>query len=125
MKTSIVKKFVERITNGKSKQHERFYEIFSARGFLLEVDGSSEKIRLSNESHIDDCEFLEILKNINYKNIYNKPHQDSINEDDKEDAVRYHHAFFDDINIQLFDINNTQYLNEVFTNKIPIDLFRL
>jgi hypothetical protein len=125
MKASIVEKFVERITDGKSKLPDRFYEIFSARGFLLEIDSSSGKVRLSNESHIDDCEFLEILKNINYKNIYNKLHQDSINEDDKEDAVRYRHAYFDDINIQLFDINNIQYLNEVFTNKIPIDLFRL
>ncbi len=91
----------------------------------MEVDSGSEKVRLSDESHIDDCEFLEILKNINYKNIYKKPHQDSINKDDKEDATRYRHAYFNDINIQLFDINNIQYLNEVFTNKIPIDLFRL
>ena len=91
----------------------------------MKIDSSSEKVRLSDESHIDDCEFLEILKNINYKNIYNKPHQDSINEDDKEDAARHRHAYFDDINIQLFDINNIQYLNEVFINEIPIDLFRL
>jgi hypothetical protein len=125
MKASIVEKFIEKITNGKSKYHDRFYEIFSARGFLLKIDSSSEKVRLSDESHIDDCEFLEILKNINYKNIYNKPHQDSINEDDKEDAARHRHAYFDDINIQLFDINNIQYLNEVFINEIPIGLFRL
>jgi hypothetical protein len=125
MKASIVEKFIEKITNGKSKYHDRFYEIFSARGFLLKIDSSSEKVRLSDESHIDDCEFLEILKNINYKNIYNKPHQDSINEDDKEDVARHRHAYFDDINIQLFDINNIQYLNEVFINEIPIDLFRL
>ncbi len=125
MKESIVEKFIEKVTVGESKHHDRFYEIFSARGFLLEIDSSSGKVRLSNESHIDDCEFLEILQNINYKNIYNKLHQDSIKEDDKEDAARYCHAYFDDINIQLFDINNIQYLNEVFTNKIPIDLFRL
>ena len=125
MKNSIVEKFVEKITNGKTKLLDRFYEIFSARGFLLEIDSSSGKVRLSDESHIDDCEFLEILQNINYKNIYNKLHQDSIKEDDKENAVRYRHAYLDDINIQLFDINNIQYLNEVFTNKIPIDLFRL
>ncbi len=125
MKASIVEKFIERITNGKSKHCDRFYEIFSARGFWLEIDASSEKVRLSDESHIDDCKFLEILQNINYKDIYNKPHQDSINEEGKEDAVRYCHAYFDDINIQLFDINNIQYLNEVFMNEIPIDLFRL
>lgn len=125
MKASIVGKFIERITNGKSKLPDRFYEIFSARGFLLEMNSSSGKVRLSDESHIDDCEFLEILKNINYKNIYNKSHQDSINEDDKEDAVRCRHVYFDDINVQLFDINNIQYLSEVFTNEIPIDLFRL
>ena len=125
MKASIVEKFIEKITNGKSKHHDRFYEIFSARGFLLEIDSSSEKVRLSDESHIDDCEFLEILKNINYKDICNKPHQDSINENDKEGDVSYRHAYFDDINIQLFDINNIQYLNEVFMNEIPIDLFRL
>jgi hypothetical protein len=35
----------------------------------LEIDSSSEKVRLSDESHIDDCEFLEILQNINYKDI--------------------------------------------------------
>jgi len=125
MKTSIVEKFIEKVTAGKSKLPDRFYEIFSARGFLLEIDSSSGKVRLSNESHIDDCEFLEILQNINYKNIYNKPHQDSIKEDDKESAVRYRHAYFDDIDIQLFDINNIQYLSEVFANEIPIDLFRL
>ena len=85
----------------------------------MEVDSSSEKVRLSDESHVDDCEFLEILKNINYKDICNKPHQDSINENDKEDTARHRHVYLDDINIQLFDINNTQYLNEVFTNKIP------
>ncbi len=67
MKTSIVEIFVERITNGKSKLPDRFYEIFSARGFLLEIDSSSGKVCLSNESHMDDCEFLEILQNINYK----------------------------------------------------------
>ncbi|MGR3173971.1 MAG: hypothetical protein ACUZ8N_05170 [Candidatus Scalindua sp.] len=125
MKTSIVEKFVEKVTAGKSKHPNRFYEIFSARGFLLEIDGSSGKVRLSDESHIDDCEFLEILQNINYKNIYNKLHQDSIKEDDNEGTARYCHAYFNDINIQLFDISNIQYLNEVFTNKIPIDLFRL
>ncbi len=125
MKASIVEKFIEKVTAGKTKLPDRFYEIFSARGFLLEVDSGSGKVRLSNESHIDDCEFLEILKDINYKNIYIKPHQDSINEDDKEGAVKYRHAYFDDINIQQFDINNIQYLNEVFTNEIPIDLFRL
>jgi hypothetical protein len=97
MKASIVEKFIEKITNGKSKYHDRFYEIFTARGFLLKIDSSSEKVRLSDESH-----------------------QDSINEDD-----RHRHAYFDDINIQLFDINNIQYLNEVFMNEIPIDLFRL
>ncbi len=91
----------------------------------MEIDSGSEKVRLSDESHIDDCEFLEILQNINYKDICNKPHQDSINENDKEGDVSYRHVYLDDINIQLFDINNTQYLNEVFTNKIPIDLFRL
>ncbi len=125
MKASIVEKFIEKVTAGKTKHLDRFYEIFSARGFLLESDSSSGKVRLSDESHIDDCAFLEILKDINYKNIYNKPHQDSINEDGKEDPVRHRHAYFDDINIQLFDINNIQYLNEVFTNEIPIDLFRL
>ncbi|MFQ5687731.1 MAG: hypothetical protein ACE5GV_13835, partial [Candidatus Scalindua sp.] len=111
MKTSIVEKFIKRITNGKSKHHGRFYEIFSARGFLLEVDSGSGKVRISDESHADDCEFLEILQNINYKKIYNKPHHDSIKENGKENAARNRHAYFDDINIQLFDINNIQYLN--------------
>jgi hypothetical protein len=70
--------------------------------------------------------FWKYCKILTIKISYNKPHQDSINENDKEDdCPGYRHAYLDDINIQLFDINNTQYLNEVFTNEIPIDLFRL
>ena len=73
MNEPIIEKFVEKVTAGKSKHTDRFYEIFSARGFLLEIDRSSERVRLSQESHVDDCEFLEILQNIDYKKIYKKP----------------------------------------------------
>ena len=124
METSIIEKFVEKITNGKKEHFMRFYEIFSARGFLLELDSSSGNVRLSNESHIEDCEFLEILQNINYKKLYSKPHQDSINEDNK-DFAQDRHVYLDDINTQLYDINNPKYLTEIFTHEIPVDIFRL
>jgi len=125
LKETIIEKFVEKVTDGKSKNTDRFYEIFSSRGFLLEIDRSSERVRLSQESHVDDCEFLEILQNIDYKKIYKKPHFDSIEEDDKEDVSRYQHAYFDNIDTQLFDINNKKYLHELFTHVIDIDEVRL
>ncbi len=125
MEALIVEDFVEEITRGRSGYSDRFYEIFSARGFLLELDSSSGKIRLNDESHIDDCEFLEILQNIDYKKVYKKTHQDTIIVNHEEEDAIGRHAFFADIRTQLFDIGNIQYLNEVFTNKIPVDLFRL
>ena len=125
MKETIIKEFVEKVTDGKSKHPDRFYEIFSARGFLLERDSSTEIVRLSQESHLDDCEFLDALQNINYKKIYKKPHFDTIEEDDKEDADRYRHPNYDNIDTQLFDIDNIKYLHELFTHVIPIDEFRL
>ncbi|MHC4453500.1 MAG: hypothetical protein ACYSWS_02265 [Planctomycetota bacterium] len=125
MNTEIIEQFIEKVTNGKSTFLDRFYEIFSARGFLLVIDDSTGKVRLSTESHIDDCEFLEKLQKIDYKKIYKKPHFDSIEEDDKEDVSRYQHAYFDNFDIQLFDINNNKYINELFTHEIPIDEFRL
>jgi hypothetical protein len=125
MKETIIEKFVEKVTDGKSKHSDRFYEIFSARGFLLERDSSSEIVWLSQESHVDDGEFLEILQKINYKRIYKKPHFDSIEEDDKENVSRHQHVYFDSIDTQHFDINNIKYLHELFTHVIPIDEFRL
>ena len=125
MKETIIEKFVEKVTDGKSKYSDRFYEIFSARGFLLEIDNGSEIVRLSQESHVDDCEFLEVLQNINYKNIYKKPHFDSIEEDDKENVSRYQHPYFGSIDTQRFNIDNIKYLHELFTHEIPIDEFRL
>ncbi len=125
MKETIIEKFVEKVTKGKSGYSDRFYEIFSARGFLLEKESSSNTVRLSREPHVDDCEFLEVLQDINYKSVYKKPHFDSIAEDDKEDSARYQHAYFDSIDTQLFDINNVKYLQELFTHVIPIDEYRL
>jgi hypothetical protein len=125
MKETIIEKFVEKITDSKSKHSDRFYEIFSARGFLLERDSGSEIVWLSQESHVDDGEFLEILQKINYKRIYKKPHFDSIEEDDKENVSRHQHVYFDSIDTQHFDINNIKYLHELFTHVIPIDEFRL
>ena len=125
MKETIIEKFVEKVTDGKSKRSDRFYEIFSARGFLLEGDSSSEIVRLSQESHLDDCEFLEALQNINYKKIYKKPHFDTIEKDDKKDATRNRHAYYGNIDTRLFDIDNIKYLHELFTHVIPIDEFRL
>jgi len=125
MNETIIEKFVEKVTDGKSKRSDRFYEIFSARGFLLEGDSSSEIVRLSQESHFDDCEFLEALQNINYKKIYKKPHFDTIEKDDKKDATRNRHAYYDNIDTRLFDIDNIKYLHELFTHVIPIDQCRL
>ena len=125
MKETIIEKFVEKVTDGKNKQTDRFYEIFAARGFLLETDSDSQIVRLSQESHVDDCEFLEVLQNINYKKIYKKPHFDSIEDDDKKNTAQYQHAYFDKIDIQQFDIDNIKYLHELFTHVIPIDEFRL
>ena len=125
MNKPIIEKFVEKVTAGKSKHADRFYEIFKARGFLLERDSSSDIVRLSKESHLDDCEFLEALQDINYKKIYNKPHFDAIEEEDKDDDARYRHAYYDNIDTQLFNIDNIKYLHELFTHVIPIDEFRL
>ena len=125
MNEPIIEKFVEKVTAGKSKHADRFYEIFKARGFLLERDSSSDIVRLSKESHLDDCEFLEALQDINYKKIYNKPHFDAIEEENKDDAARYRHAYYDNIDTRLFDIGNIKYLHELFTHVIPIDEFRL
>lgn len=125
MNASLVEKFIEKITQDKKEHLERFYEIFSARGFLLELDRDSGKIRLSNESHREDGEFLEVLQNIDYKKIYNKPHQDAINRHNNEEIPQNWHVYFGHIDIQLFDINNPKYLIELFTHEIPVDLFRL
>ena len=125
MNEPIIEKFVEKVTAGKSKHSDRFYEIFTARGFLLERDSSSDIVRLSKESHLDDCEFLEALQDINYKKIYNKPHFDAIEEENKDDAARYRHAYYDNIDTRLFNIDNIKYLHELFTHVIPIDEFRL
>ena len=125
MNTSFIEKFVEKIANGKKDHSGRFYEIFSARGFLLDLDGNSRKIRLSDDAHIEDGEFLEMLQNSNYKKICNKPHQDSLVKHNTESTVQNRHPYFENINTQLFDIDNNQYLTELFTHEIPVDIFRL
>ncbi|HEY4482167.1 MAG TPA: hypothetical protein VI489_04875 [Candidatus Brocadiaceae bacterium] len=125
MDKSIVEKFVEKITHGKSERTDRFYEIFSARGFLLELDGLSGKVQLSDDSHSEDGEFLEMLQNSNYKKIYHKAHQDSIHKDFKENSVPDHRRYFDAIDTQLYDTDNHRYLTELFTHEIPVDIFRL
>lgn len=125
MKASIIEKFIENITQDKREHLERFYEIFSARGFLLELDRDSGKVRLSNDSHREDGEFLEMLQNIHYKKMCHKPHQDAIDEQKNEDIARGRHVYFNHIDTKLFDIHNNQYLTEIFTHEIPVDLFRL
>ncbi|MDR4497096.1 MAG: hypothetical protein MRK02_04105 [Candidatus Scalindua sp.] len=125
LKASIVAEFVARITDGKKDHTSRFYEIFSSRGFLLERDAVSGSVRLSNDSHREDGDFLEVLKDINYKKLSHKSHQDSIDRDNGQDITKPDHAFFDTIDTQEFDIDNTEYLREIFMNKIPVDLFRL
>lgn len=125
MNTSLIEKFIEKITQGKIDHLDRFYEIFSARGFLLELDRHTGKVRLSSDSHREDGEFLEVLQNINYKKVYHKPHQDAIDKHDNDDISQNHHVYFDHIDTQVFDIHNNQYLTEVLTQEIPVDLFRL
>lgn len=125
MNTSLVDKFVEKITQGKKEHADRFYEIFSARGFLLELDRSSGKVRLNDDSHGEDGEFLEILQDIHYKKMCNKPHQDAIQNQLREGVARDRHAYFDSIDSRRYDIDNSQYLTELFTQEIPVDQFRL
>ncbi|MDO8743474.1 MAG: hypothetical protein Q7J76_00010, partial [Candidatus Brocadiaceae bacterium] len=95
VETSIIEKFVEQITHGKKEHFKRFCEIFSARGFLLDLDGSSGKVRLSDDSHAEDGEFLEMLQNSNYKKICNKPHQDSLIKHNTESTVQNRHPYFE------------------------------
>lgn len=125
MNTSLIEKFTEKITHGKKDHVGCFYEIFAARGFLLELDRNSGHVRLDHDSHREDGEFLEALQHIDYKILYHKPHWDAIDEHDSTDITRNRHHYFDVIDIQLFDINNNHYLTELFTHEIPVDLFRL
>ena len=125
MNTSLIEKFIEKIANGKKDHSGRFCEIFSARGFLLDLDGSSGKVRLSEDAHGEDGEFLEMLQHIDYKKMCNKPHQDALVLHNNEGAAQNRHPYFENINTQLFDIDNNQYLTELFTHEIPVDLFRL
>ncbi len=120
-----IEKFVEKITHGKKEYHDRFYEIFSARGFFLELNNGSRNVRLHDDSHSEDGEFLEVLQNVDYKKTYNKLHHDAIYGYPDENRIQNRHAYFNNINTELFDINNNQYLTELFTHEIPIDLFRL
>ncbi|MBM4055722.1 MAG: hypothetical protein FJ264_13880 [Planctomycetes bacterium] len=124
-KTSLIEKFVEEITRGKNEHAGRFYEIFSARGFSLEFDDTTGKVRLSDNSHSEDGEFLEVLQNIGYKQIYKTAHQDAITPDSNKDVGKERHAYFDHIDTHLFDINNPRYITELFMNKIPVDIYRL
>ena len=127
MGISLIENFVEKITHGKKEPAGRFCEIFSARGFLLDIDSSSGKVQLSSESHPDDGKFLETLQDINYKKFCDRPHQDAITVDNSSntDTGQYRHSYFAAINTHQFDIDNTQYLAELFTHEIPVDIFRL
>ncbi len=121
----MIEKFIEKITHGQKEHPERFYEIFSARGFFLEFDRGSGKVRLSDDSHPEDGEFLEMLQSADYKKMYQKLHHDSLLDANNGRDRRERHVFFEHINIHLFDINSARYLTEIFTHEIPIDLFRL
>ncbi|GJQ60461.1 MAG: hypothetical protein D8M57_14375 [Candidatus Scalindua sp. AMX11] len=126
MKASIIKEFIERITRGKQEHTYRFFELFSARGFQLDYDAVSGKVRLSNDSHIEDGDFLKILQNINYKKLCTKSHEDSIDKDiGKPSREGSRHTLFDTIDTQQFDIDNKEYVSELFMNQIPVDQFRL
>ncbi|OHB92108.1 MAG: hypothetical protein A2Z57_01115 [Planctomycetes bacterium RIFCSPHIGHO2_12_39_6] len=125
LKRPIIERFIKKITHGTKERIERFYEIFSARGFSLEFDKHCVKVRLSGDSHKEDGEFLEALQNVDYKKRYNKLHQDAIDKHDCKDSNKATHIYFDHIGTQLFEIDNAKYLTEIFTHTIPIDLFRL
>src|SRR3990172_7668430 len=103
VETSIVEIFVEKITHDKSEHTDRLCE----------------------DSHNEEGEFLEMLQNIDYKKMCNKPHQDALISHNNEGATQNRHPYFENINTQLFDIDNSQYLTELFTQEIPVDLFRL
>lgn len=124
METFPVEIFIDKIVTGGKEHPERFYKIFSARGFLLDFNQSSGQVRLSSESHPEDGNFLEALQDINYKKLCNSPHQDAIS-GESGNYTQYPHPYFTTINTHHFDIDNTQYLAEIFSQKIPVDLFRL
>ena len=69
MENFFVEKFIDKIVTGGEGHPERFYKIFSARGFLLDFNQSSGQVQLSSESHPEDGYFLEALQDINYKNF--------------------------------------------------------
>ena len=60
MEPSIINNFITTITNGQQGHIHRFYEIFSARGFFLELDKATEIVRLSADSHAETDKVPEI-----------------------------------------------------------------
>lgn len=122
METSVIKNFIDTITNGQQGDVYRFYEIFLARGFSLEFDKTSDKVRLSADSHAEDGGFLEALQDINYQQKYIGLHQDAIAHSNTDVA---HHSFFDKIDTQRYPINDSHYITALFTHEIPVDQFRL
>lgn len=122
MEPPIIKNFIEKITCDQQGQLHRFYEIFSARGFSLELDKATDIVRLSADSHAEDGGFLEALEDINYKHKYIGSHQDAIIHNN---TIRTQHALFDKIDTQRYPINDLHYITALFTNEIPVDLFRL
>jgi len=119
MEPSIIKNFINTITNNQQGHTHCFYEIFSARGFSLELDKTTDIVRLSADSHAEDGGFLEALEDINYKHKYTGSHQDSII---NNDTARIQ---FDKIDTQRYPINDPYYTTALFTNEIPVDIFRL
>lgn len=122
MEPSIINNFITTITDGQQVPVHRFYEIFSARGFFLELDKATDSVRLSADSHAEDGGFLEALEDINYKHKYIGLHQDAIINNDTANA---HHALFNNIDTQKYPISDLHYITSLFTNEIPVDLFRL
>ncbi|HJW86117.1 MAG TPA: hypothetical protein VJ440_05745 [Candidatus Brocadiaceae bacterium] len=122
MEPSIINNFITTITDGQQGHIHRFYEIFSARGFFLELDKATEIVRLSADSHAEDGGFLEALEDINYKHKYVGSHQDAIIHNDTASAQ---HALFNTIDTRKYPINDIHYITALFTNEIPVDLFRL
>ncbi|MEK6729919.1 MAG: hypothetical protein AABY76_07840, partial [Planctomycetota bacterium] len=64
MKPAIINNFITTITKSQQGHIHRFYEIFSARGFFLELDQATDSVRLGADSHAEDGGFLEALEDI-------------------------------------------------------------
>ena len=105
-----------------NKDRSIVFTKYFQRGVFPELDKAADILRLSADSHAEDGGFLEALEDMNYKHTFTDSHQDAIVH---SDTTRASHAFFDTIDTQRYPINDLHYITAIFTNEIPVDLFRL